>query len=113
MARAKAFFADQLGLTPTSEDTFSINYRLADTFLALVPSESAGLAQYSLVTWLVDDIDTTKNTLENRGVVFERYDWPGIQMDNDIADFGTDRVAWFKDSEGNILAIAQLGSSPT
>jgi hypothetical protein len=45
------------------------------------------------------------------GVAFERYDIPGIKMESSIASGGGAKTAWFKDSEGNILAISQRVSS--
>jgi predicted enzyme related to lactoylglutathione lyase len=45
--------------------------------------------------------------LKTRGVVFEEYDMPGVVMRNSIATGGGARTAWFKDTEGNILAISQ------
>jgi hypothetical protein len=45
--------------------------------------------------------------LQQRGVVFEEYDMPGITWKDGIATGGGAKTAWFKDTEGNILAIAQ------
>ena len=45
--------------------------------------------------------------LKARGVVFEEYDMPGVKTVNSIATGGGAKTAWFKDSEGNILAISQ------
>jgi hypothetical protein len=39
-------------------------------------------------------------------VVFEEYEFPGLKTVNRVADLGYERAAWFKDSEGNILAVA-------
>ena len=41
------------------------------------------------------------------GVVFEEYDMPGVTMKNSIATGGGAKTAWFKDTEGNILAVSQ------
>jgi hypothetical protein len=42
-------------------------------------------------------------------VVFEEYDFPGLRTVDGIARLGdVERAAWFKDSEGNILAISQF-----
>ena len=43
----------------------------------------------------------------SRGVVFERYDIPGLKMENDISTGGGAKTAWFKDPDGNILATSQ------
>ncbi len=110
LARARRFYAEQLELEPLSEGEFGINYRSSGTFFTLVPSESAGKAKYSLMTWVIDDIEAAVLALRERGVAFEDYDLPFLKTINGIAALGLDRVAWFKDSEGNLLAIAQLGA---
>jgi hypothetical protein len=55
---------------------------------------------------MVDDVEVTVQELRGRGVVFEEYDFPGLKTVNGVADLGYERAAWFKDSEGNILAVA-------
>lgn len=109
LARARQFYADKLGLVPSSEGQFGLNYQAQGTFFTIVPSDSAGVANYSLMTWVVDDLHATVNALRARGILLEEYDLPFMKTVNGIADFGQDQVAWFKDSEGNLLAIAQLG----
>jgi catechol 2,3-dioxygenase-like lactoylglutathione lyase family enzyme len=108
LARAKQFYADKLGLTPSSESEFGLNYRSENGLFTIVPSESAGQASYSLLTWIVDDIETMMSAMRTQGIEFEDYDLPFLKTVNGIADFGQDKVAWFKDSEGNLLAIAQV-----
>jgi predicted enzyme related to lactoylglutathione lyase len=109
LSRVKKFYADQLGLVCTYENEFSAQYRHSDSYFVLTPSESAGQARHSLLTWLVEDIFTVKTWLESRGLSFEEYDFGDTKTIAGIADLGDDRVAWFRDSKGNLLAIAQLG----
>ena len=45
--------------------------------------------------------------LQPRGVTFEEYDMPGMKTLNGILTAGGAKTAWFKDTEGNILAIVQ------
>ena len=45
--------------------------------------------------------------LKRRGVKFEEYDMPGVTMKNSIVTGGGAKAAWFKDTEGNIMAVAQ------
>jgi hypothetical protein len=52
-------------------------------------------------------VEAEVTALKARGVVFEEYDMPGVTMTNSIATGGGARTAWFKDPEGNILAISQ------
>ena len=58
--------------------------------------------------WQTDDIESSVSELKGRGVVFEEYDMPGFTTVNSIAAIGPSYAAWFKDSEGNILSIAQM-----
>ena len=46
--------------------------------------------------------------LQARGVVFEEYDLPGLKTVNGVATIGESKGAWFKDSEGNLLALGQF-----
>ena len=106
--RAKAFYAHQLGLIPSHENEFSAQYRYQDSYFVLTPSASAGRGEHSILTWLVDDILATKTWLEDRGVEFNEYDLGDLKTSDGIAVLGSDQVAWFNDSEGNLLAIAEV-----
>ena len=65
--------------------------------------------------WEVDDIEETVRELRARGVVFEEYDFPGLETVDGIADIegnypskgSGERGAWFRDSEGNMLGVGQ------
>lgn len=48
--------------------------------------------------------------LQKRGVVFEDYDFPALKTVNHVCVIGSDRAAWFKDTEGNYLCIHQRKS---
>jgi hypothetical protein len=51
-------------------------------------------------------VEATVRWLKNRGVVFEEYDFPGLKTVNGIATLGDRKGAWFKDPDGNILAVS-------
>ena len=72
----------------------------------MYPSQFAGSNKATAVTWVVDDVDKTVGALKNKGVVFERYDFPNTTHDGDVHVSGKRRSAWFKDPDGNILAVA-------
>jgi hypothetical protein len=61
----------------------------------------------SYAFWRVDDVEAEIAALKARGVVFEEYDMPGLETVNSIATGGGAKTAWFKDTEGNILAVSQ------
>jgi hypothetical protein len=73
----------------------------------MYPSAGAGTSNASTAFWAVDDVVAEVAQLKARGVVFEEYDMPGIKTVNSIATGGGAKTAWFKDSEGNILAVSQ------
>jgi catechol 2,3-dioxygenase-like lactoylglutathione lyase family enzyme len=108
MTRARQFYAEKLGLTPEAELATRVVYVCGGSSFALVPSEGAGKASYSLMTWYVDDLALEMATLRSRGVSFEEYDSPWLKTVNGVANLDGNQLAWFKDSEGNLLALVQL-----
>lgn len=108
LGRARRFYEEKLGLTPDSEDEAGLRYRSGSSRFDLYPSAYAGTAQHTIAGWYVDDVRAAIAELRERGVVFEEYDLPGVKTVDRIADLGGELAAWFKDSEGNILSVAQL-----
>jgi len=109
LSRARAFYTDKLGLTPTQEfGGMMLVYRTAggSTF-SIYQTDYAGQAGHTLAQWHVDDVDAAVKDLKSKGVVFEHYDsMPGVDWNNDVASMGDmGKAAWFKDSEDNILCI--------
>jgi catechol 2,3-dioxygenase-like lactoylglutathione lyase family enzyme len=109
LARARKYYADKLGLTVTREAPGGLVYEYNGTWFLLYPSSGAGTAQHTVAGWAVDNIEAEVAELKTRGVVFEEYDLPTLKTVNSIATAGPNRAAWFKDSEGNILGVVQLG----
>ena len=115
LERARAFYADKLGLHPVEEREGGLRYVAAAGEFALFASAGAASGDHTQMGWEVEDIDATVADLRSRGVVFEEYDLPGFKTVDGIADIegnypskGTgERAAWFRDSEGNMLGIGQ------
>ena len=82
---------------------------------ALFKSAGKSSGQFTQMAWDVDDLDAVVAELKARGVVFEEVDAPGMKTVDGIAEIDGnypskgrgERAAWFRDSEGNMLAIAQ------
>ncbi|MGO4394996.1 VOC family protein [Variovorax sp. M-6] len=109
VARARRFYEDTLGFQPKAEIAGGVHYEFAGgTGCFLYPTPNAGTSQASQAFWQVEDIEREVADLKARGVVFEHYGMPGQGADG-IANQGGARAAWFKDSEGNILAVIQGG----
>ncbi|MBA2685827.1 MAG: VOC family protein [Gemmatimonadaceae bacterium] len=108
LARARKFYETTLGFRPLESSEIGSMYESAkgSKFFAYI-SGGAGTNKASTAFWDVPDIDAEVADLKKRGVVFEEYDTPGYKTVNGIATGGGVKSAWFKDTEGNILAIAQ------
>ena len=107
-ARARMFYEQTLGFTPVSEDSAGARYRSGSTYFEVYPTQSGATAQHTLAAWPVDDLKRVTAELRERGVMFEDYDFPGLRTVDGIAELPHEWSAWFKDSEGNILAVSQL-----
>jgi predicted enzyme related to lactoylglutathione lyase len=108
LARARAFYADKLGLTPTQEmEGIMLLYRTATgSVFSVYQTEYAGQAGHTIAQWHVEDVDAAVRDLKAKGVDFEHYDMPDVDWNGDVASMGDmGRAAWFKDSENNILCI--------
>ena len=106
--RAKTFYEETLGLEAIDERSDGVRYGAgAGTWLLVYPSQFAGSAKSTLVTFDVTDLDTAVRELRDRGVVFEEYDLPGLKTVEGIAEIQGACGAWFKDPDGNILALGQ------
>ena len=106
--RARKFYEQTLEFEPKEEGEGGVFYESGkgSSFFMYI-SEGAGTSKASTAFWDVEDVDSEVAELKARGVVFEEYDMPGMKMENSIATGGGAKAAWFKDSEGNILAVVQ------
>jgi catechol 2,3-dioxygenase-like lactoylglutathione lyase family enzyme len=108
VTRARGFYEGKLGLKPAQEINGGVVYEFGDhTACFLYPTENAGTSKASQAFWEVSDVAREVADLKSRGVTFEEYDVPGMTTVNGIADAGGAKAAWFKDTEGNILALIQ------
>jgi catechol 2,3-dioxygenase-like lactoylglutathione lyase family enzyme len=114
--RARAFYAERLGLEPVDERPGGLLYRVGGSEFALFLSVGRPSGQHTQMGFEVEDIEATVAELKSRGVVFEDYDVPGLRTRGGIADIEGnypskrargERAAWFRDSEGNMLGIGQ------
>ena len=105
--RAKAFFAEKLGLTPSEESEQEVVYTVGDTIFSVFPSFGAPSGGHTQMGFMVEDLEASMMILRRNGVVFEDYDLPGLKTVDGIAELATERAAWFRDSEGNVLAVGE------
>lgn len=108
--RARTFYAERLGLDATSETETGIHFVVGGTKFRLFRSGGSASGSHTQLALMVNDIHAQVRVLRDRGVSFEEYDYPNLKTVDGIADLGYARAAWFKDSEGNLLGIAQLAT---
>ena len=106
--RARAFYADVLGLTLTSEDPFALTFDAGGTPLRVAIVEQFQPQGFTVLGWLVPDIVAAVRTLAARGVQFTRYPFMEQDADGIWRSPSGAHVAWFADPDGNTLSMTQL-----
>jgi catechol 2,3-dioxygenase-like lactoylglutathione lyase family enzyme len=113
--RARAFYAEKLGLEPVEERPGGLLYRCRSGAFVLFATTGAPSGTHTQMAFEVDDIEAVVAELRSRGVVFEEVDVPGLRTVDGLADVegnypskgAGERAAWFRDSEGNLIGIGQ------
>jgi catechol 2,3-dioxygenase-like lactoylglutathione lyase family enzyme len=106
-ARAREFYEGKLGFQFVSDDPFALVMRAGDHMVRIAKAKDFTPAPYTVLGWEVEDIEAMVKWLTERGVVFEKY--PFVQ-DQTLGIWTTpnrDKVAWFKDPDGNVLSVSQ------
>ncbi len=107
VARARKFYEEKLGFKPKEVTAGGVIYEFGqDTACFLYPTPNAGTSKASQAFWQVKDIEREVAELNARGVKFEKYDMLGMD-EKGISTAGGAKAAWFKDTEGNIMALIQ------
>ncbi len=109
LTRAKRFYQQTLGCGIIRENSDGIVLACGrGTRLLIYPRATPTQADHTTANWEVENIEATIQELKSKGVVFEQYDQPGLKTNAlGIANMNASKAAWFKDTEGNILAITQ------
>jgi len=110
-ARSKEFYQDTLGLRLVSDDQFAIAFDCAGIQLRIQKVEQVQPHSFTALGWQVPNVRKAVLGLSKRGVACERY--PFLQQDGLgiwLAPSGA-KVAWFKDPDGNLLAVTESGAA--
>jgi catechol 2,3-dioxygenase-like lactoylglutathione lyase family enzyme len=104
---AIAFYRDKLGLNYLRDDGFALVFDLHGVMLRIGKVPSFTPAPNTVLGWESRDIASAMLALEQKGIAFERY--PNMGQDaQGICTFPNgDKVAWFKDPDGNVLSLSQ------
>jgi catechol 2,3-dioxygenase-like lactoylglutathione lyase family enzyme len=108
MNRAKEFYTTKLGLSVAWERPAGMLFTAGQGTSIFIYQRAATKAEHTVASFLVDDIEAEMAELRKRGVKFEEYDRPGLKTVHGIAAMSPDKSAWFKDTEGNILALTEF-----
>ena len=106
--RAREFYEGKLGFRFVSDDQFALVMMAGDTMLRIskVPKDFVPVG-FTILGWEAKDIEAMARWLQERGVAFEKY--PFVQ-DQELGIWTApsgDKVAWFKDPDGNVLSLSQ------
>ena len=115
LARARAWYAEKLGLYPAEERDGGLLYRIGDCEFALYESAGTPDGSFTQMAFTVSDVAAEAAKLRDRGVVLESYDVSDFKTHDGIAEISGNypskgdgqRACWFRDSEGNMLGMGQ------
>jgi catechol 2,3-dioxygenase-like lactoylglutathione lyase family enzyme len=113
--RARRFYRDRLGLEPVEERQGGLRYVCGTTEFHVFLSSGAASGASTQLGFEVEDLDTVVADLRSRGLEFERFDIAHFEVQDDIvvvpdnypSKGSGERGAFFRDSEGNLLALGQ------
>ena len=108
--RARDFYEQKLGLKPEDEQPDgSVMYMVGDTGFLVFPSMGKASGDHTQMALDVDDVEVAARELKSKGVKLEEYDIPNFKSKDGIVDLPDGgKGAWFKDTEGNLIAIGTL-----
>ena len=106
--RARTFYTDTLGLEALDASEAGVLIGVGgEARILLYESPGGERPRHTVAGFEVPSLEPVIAGLETRGVTFEDYDLPGLRTEDHIAWIGPERAAWFRDSEGNVLAISE------
>jgi catechol 2,3-dioxygenase-like lactoylglutathione lyase family enzyme len=105
---ATKFYEDKLGFKVVhTEGDQAVTYQNGKSQLLVYQSQFAGTNTATAATWIVKDVEGLVKELKAKGITFEHYDFPGMTLKGDVHVAGKLKNAWFKDPDGNVLALVE------
>jgi predicted enzyme related to lactoylglutathione lyase len=107
LAAARKFYEGTLGLqVADASGSEAITFASGGSKLIVYRSQYAGSNKATALNWnLGDGMDEAVAALRKKGITFEHYDFPGVTREGDVHFMGPTKSAWFKDPDGNIIAL--------
>jgi catechol 2,3-dioxygenase-like lactoylglutathione lyase family enzyme len=111
LERARKFYRDLLGIREDIVTEGGVMYGSGGTQFFVFPSRYRA-AGHTQMSWQVGNIKQEVAELKEKGIKFEEFDLPGIKSVEGIVQSGpTVWTAWFKDPDGNLLGLTQVGQT--
>jgi len=110
LKRSRDFYVDKLGLSVKKETEGSLTFEAGGGTLLYVYKRPPAPSEHTLASFQVGSVEEAVDALSANGVEFEHYDFPGLKTNEKgiaVSEEEGEKAAWFKDPDGNILAIAQ------
>lgn len=104
---ARAFYEGKLQFQFVSHDQFALVVRAGPHAIRIVKLPDFTPMRATILGWEVPDVPEVVNWLASRGVPTEKYPWVSDKETGIMTFPNGDKVAWFKDPDGNILSVAQ------
>src|SRR6202050_2692023 len=105
--KARAFYEGVMGLRFVKDDGFALVLDANGIMVRVARAPQFSPAPFTILGWQVTDIEKIVTELQGKGVQFERFGF----FEQDALGIWTaptgDKVAWFKDPDGNILSVSQ------
>jgi predicted enzyme related to lactoylglutathione lyase len=110
LEEAKKFYGQTLGLE-ISESEEGLNLQLkGGNNVFIYPKPDHTPATFTILNFVVDDVDRAVDELTKRGIRFQIYDKRELKTDDRGVFQGKPKIAWFKDPAGNFLSILENDS---
>jgi len=107
--KAKEFYQDKLELNLVEENPRALVFETGGgNLLVFISPNGAGTSKSTVVAWDVanrEELVKAVKSMKDKGIEFLTYDIPGVVWEDDIAAMNEIYIAWFKDSDGNVLSV--------
>ena len=107
--KARSFYEGALGLRFVSEDQFALVLDANGIMVRVTKVPEFKPQQFTIFGWEVQSIEEVVSGLHERAVSFEQYGFKEQDPRGIWTAPGGAKVAWFKDPDGNVLSVSQLG----
>jgi predicted enzyme related to lactoylglutathione lyase len=107
LQQAKKFYGETLGLKVLENEMGLLELHIGEAMVLIYPKPNHVPATFTVLNFVVENIDKTVDELVKLGVVFEHYDEANLKTDEKGICRGKPNIAWFKDPAGNILSVIE------